>query len=165
MIPKANIDLNLDRLEILYNAATNPLDALFYAKLAIIELGGWVEQSIDLIIKDLVNRFIEKPENLKLMEERIKRTYAFHYNENFRYLLTLVVGITNVERLEAIVDPSKFAILTATLSALKTVRDAEAHTHLCVTKTLNAPSVSKANLIYIYDGLVDIEVKFSTMAI
>lgn len=68
------------------------------------------------------------------------------------------MGTITIERIELKLDPKKFLPLKAELRTLKKIRDSEAHTHIKgVTKTLDAPSVTKKRFFIIYDGLKDIE--------
>lgn len=69
-----------------------------------------------------------------------------------------VLGIINLEKLEAKLDKYKFSQMQSTLDTLKTSRDREAHTHLKgVMMRLDAPSVTKSRFDTVYNGLKDIE--------
>jgi hypothetical protein len=81
-------------------------------------------------------------------------------------MLMQLIGIINLEKLELKLDPAKFDPMKATLEDLKKSRDKEAHTHLKgVTKTLDAPSVTRARFVVIYDGLKEIETSLKRMKI
>ena len=55
-------------------------------------------------------------------------------------MLVRLLGLINVESIEARVDRHKLDSMTAALSSLKVQRNTEAHTHLKgITHTINAP--------------------------
>lgn len=90
-------------------------------------------------------------------DEIIKKTYGFDY-KNFRFMLIRLLGLITVEKLERQVDAGKHGAMRGVLGALKTVRDAEAHTHLKGTiRTLNAPSYTIGQFQPVFDGLVDLD--------
>jgi hypothetical protein len=133
--------------------------ALFYSKLSILELCGWIEESMDNIIRCCGNRNLKDRTNRQLVEKGIiKRTYGFEYNRHFRKMLIQVVGLIAFERLERRMDSSKLQLMKSALGSLRTLRDTEAHTHLKgVTRRLDAPSVTKARFFDVYHGLREVE--------
>jgi hypothetical protein len=161
MIAKSYLLKNLETLDKLYNSSTSVIKGLFYSKLAILELCGWIEESMDDVVRTCGNRRIKDKSNKTFLEDTIiKKTYGFEYDKHFRDMLINVIGLVGVEKLEKKIDSKKLAILRATLTSLKTFRDNEAHTHLKgVTKRLNAPSVTKAQFLLVYEGLKEIDDK------
>ena len=154
MISKSSILHNLSSLEKKYQSAKNGKDALFYSKLAILELCGWIEESMDDVVRRCSQNILKNLADRKYVEEVvIKKTYAFDYSR-FRLMLIHLVGLINVERIEKKIDPLTMSRLDATLRALKKARDAEAHTHLKgVTRNVNAPSLTLAQFTDVYEGL------------
>ncbi|MBL7119666.1 MAG: hypothetical protein ISS53_03160 [Dehalococcoidia bacterium] len=165
MIAKSYILNNLTIIENLYLKSSTAKKALFHSKLAILELCGWIEESMDDIIRTCASRHLKKQDNLRQVEKDIiKPTYGFEYNRHFRNMLLQLLGIINLERLEHALDPVKFQLMESTLETLKTCRDREAHTHLKgATKTLDAPSVTKYRFLLVYAGLKDIEAKVKSL--
>jgi hypothetical protein len=53
--------------------------------------------------------------------------------------------------------------MCAALDALKVRRDDEAHTYLRITRTLDAPSVTRSRFQDIYDGLKSVETILKNM--
>ena len=160
MIAKSYILANLDRLDRLYNDfAASKKGALFCAKLAIIELCGWIEVSMDDMVSRCANRNLREVDNRKHVNSRvIKRIHGFEYDQHFRGMLAQVVGLKEVEKLEGRVDAAKFAKMRASLSALKLRRDDLAHTYLKgMTPVLDAPSLTKLRFLDVYDGLSELE--------
>lgn len=160
MIAKSYLLKNLEVIEKLFNSSTSTTKGLFYSKLAILELCGWIEESMDDIIIKCAHRNIKDKRYQKEVNEIVKRNYGFDYEKNFRSMLIQVIGRVGVCKLERRIDPVKFQVLQSTLSKLKTYRDSEAHTHIKgITKRLDAPSLTKANYLLVYDGLIEIDSK------
>lgn len=158
MLAKSDIQATLKALDIKYRKATKPKDALFYSKLAVLELCGWIEESMDDSVRRCAKKHLKVQANRDFVEERvIDKTYAFDYNR-FRFMLIRVVGIINVERLEQKMNSTILSSFKSSLGALKKVRDSEAHTHIHgVTKTIDAPSVIRSQFKHVYAGLKEIE--------
>ena len=161
MITKSYILENLKSLDYKYKKARSAKEALFCSKLAILELCGWIEESMDDVIRRCANKKLENHVNRKYCENQIiGKNYGFDYSKNFRSMLIRLMGLVAVEALERKVDAKKCATLKATLSSLKRTRDSEAHTHIKGrTRTLNAPSVTIAYFHILYEGLQEFELK------
>jgi hypothetical protein len=158
MINKAEIQGNLTQLYTLYKRARTPKKSSFYSKLAILELCGWIEESMDDIANCCAARHLRESENLKVVKRAIKSIHSFDYDSNFREMLISVIGIINVEKLEMSLDQRKFQQMKASLHSLKERRDPQAHTHLVgTTSILDAPSVTYSRFLEVYHGLKDIE--------
>lgn len=157
MVTKASVEANLRDLDLLYQKSSSTKESLFYSKLAILELCGWIEESMDGIVVRCARRHLKTPSNIKYIEKKvIQQTYGFEYEKHFRMMLIRLVGLIYVEKLERSVDPAKLARLQSTLAALKRVRDTEAHTHLIgATKRINAPSATYKQFTDVHDGLME----------
>ena len=157
MILKGEIASTLKLLDIKYRAHSTPKEALLLSKLAVLELCGWIEESMDDLIRRCASRHLKDPANLLYLENQvIKRTHAFEY-ERFRAMLIQAIGLINVERIEAKFDKAILSTLKAQLAVLKASRDPEAHTHIKGTKTINAPSITISQFDHVYAGLKHIE--------
>ena len=157
MITKSYILENLKTLDRSYAKASSARKSLFYSKLAILELCGWIEESMDDVILRCARRHLKNNANVKFVrKEIVQRTYGFDYERHFRSMLIQLLGLINVEKIEKSVDQRKHIQLKATLKALKTVRDSEAHTHIKgVTRSINAPSATLNQFPALYDGLME----------
>lgn len=146
----------MDRL---YNSAGTQKEKLYYSKLAMLELCGWIEESMDDIVEKCAHRVLKKSSNKTYVAKNIIRpTYGFEYEKHFRKMLMSVIGLKLIEKLENKVDAVKHTIFTAELNNLKAARNKEAHTHLKgVTRTVDAPSVTITRFHSVYEGLKDIE--------
>jgi len=161
VIAKSYILENLRSLDHRFRNARSAKEALFCSKLAILELCGWIEESMDDIVRRCANRHLGVHDNRHFSEhEIIRKNYGFDYGKNFRSMLMRLIGLVAVERLEKKVDQATYASMIAVLSSLKITRNAEAHTHLKgITRTLNAPSVTLGQFHTLYVGLVEFERK------
>ena len=159
MIAKSYILSNLHALNRSYGTAPTPKEAQFFSKLAILELCGWIEESMDDVILSCARKHLKEPVNRDYCEKQIvKRTFGFDYHNNFRSMLIRLLGLIAVEKIERKTDAAIHAKMISALSTLKQQRDSEAHTHLRgVTRTINAPSVTIGQFQPVYGGLVEID--------
>jgi len=163
MINKAQIHSNLTKLDSLYKKSKGQKDAAFYSKLAILELCGWIEHSMDDIVRYCANCNLREAQNIGFMEEIIKRTSSFSYSSspldrNFRNMLMNLIGMINLEGLELSVNKGNFQRMVSSLSDLKQRRDNLAHTYLRGrTMNIDSPSVTYNRFVQVYNGLKEIE--------
>jgi hypothetical protein len=111
------------------------------AKLAILEVCGWLELRMDEIIRE-AGRLAGVPDNW-VESYTISKTYGFKYGEHFRPMLCDVLGAGCVKHIEAKVSPAKIDALSSQLGTLWSVRSSLAHTHTAgriSQQTINAPS-------------------------
>lgn len=167
MIAKSSIHKNLKTIDKLYAKSISAKEGLFYSKLALLELCGWIEESMDDIVLRCAKRYLKNKGNFNFVKTSvIERTYGFEYHKHFRNMLRQVLGIIKLERLEHNLDPAKFPKMQASLESLKKRRDSEAHTHLKgVTKTLDAPSIMLSHLLIVYEGLKDVDNKLRSLKV
>jgi hypothetical protein len=118
MISNLTILKNLKRVDKLYSAARSPIETLLYAKIGIIELCGWVEETMDAIVIDLSQRSLTSQAHRDYIEKQIvKKTYGFAYEAHFRKMLMGVVGLKGVQDMEARVNRAFFDPMCGTLTA------------------------------------------------
>jgi hypothetical protein len=159
MITKQFIVPSLQALDAAYQTAASLDDAERFAKLAIIELCGWIEESMDSLILRCGTRHLKESKNLDYCrDEIIRMTYGFDYQKHFRFMLIRLLGLIGLERLEQRVDQAKLVTMKSTLGSLRVVRDSVAHTHIKGTaRTLDAPSLTLRSFQRVYDGLLDLD--------
>lgn len=159
MIARTYIIKNLALINRSYLKASTQRETFFFSKLAILELCGWIEESMDDMVLKCAKRHQLLPNNHKYCSyDIVKRTYGFDYDKHFRGMLIRLVGIISVENIESRVNQSKFDSMKAALLSLKSQRDVEAHTHLKgVARMINAPSVTIAQFQPLYDGLMEFD--------
>lgn len=159
MITKCYILKILQDLDSGYQKATSQKKALYYSKLAIIELCGWIEESMDEVLLRCANRNLKLAANRKLVRNSIiKPNYGFSYGSHFRAMLIKLLGLIRVEKLEASINPQIMSRFESHLKALKQIRDPEAHTHLKkFTRSIDSPSVTLARFSDLYTGLKEFD--------
>jgi hypothetical protein len=143
MIAKSYIESTLKELDKLYNQATSQKKAIYFSKLAVIELCGWIEETVDEIILRHANRKLKNNDNKIYCKEKIIKTnYGFQYLQNIRPMLINLIGLIGVEKLENELEKTaQITILKNNLGNLKVSRNEAAHTHLKgITRNYNAPS-------------------------
>lgn len=164
MVAKTYIQKSLKDLERLYNKASSRRNEFFYSKLAILELCGWIEESMDDIVIRCTNRNIRDQSNQKKSRAIIDRTYGFHYDTHFRNILTHIIGLKGVEVVEKKLNIQKFLRFKSTLGTLKKPRDKQAHTHFKgIATTIDAPSATLAKFNSLYEGLKEIDEKLKML--
>ena len=158
-ITKTTIRENLKSLDKLFVSSRSAKKALFYSKLAILELCGWIEETMDRVVRSCATRNLKDQHNRKFIEEKvIKKTHGLGYSESFRRMLIQVVGLRGVEIVERSMDDSALQVLRSTLGSLKNTRNEQAHTHLQgVTRRLDAPSVTIQKFDSVYEVLTNLE--------
>jgi len=150
MVVKQHILNNINKLERLYNSAPTP-EATYYSKLAIIELCGWIESTMDNIAENYASRKLRTASFQSNFREIKRRNYGFDYNENFKKMMNQIIGMYNMENIEIpLVATGEKLVLESTLENLKRLRNSAAHTFINATTTYQAPSVTKSQLLQIY---------------
>ena len=160
MVNKTAITRNLSDLHSRYDRRPrNSRDPLYYSKLYLIELCGWIEETMDSIVRDCSLSRLAVAKNRKQVESDIVgRTYGFDYGAHFRNMLIRVLGLIKVEELESMLDQIKFDKMRSSLTTLLTQRNRAAHTYTeGTTQTVDAPSVIVSHFQNVYEGLKDME--------
>lgn len=162
LINKTYIQKTITQLDGLYQKNIRNRKSLYFAKLAILEVCGWIEESMDTIVMSYANRHLIDVQNINYTRgEIIKRTTSFEYDKHFKLMLMRILGIILLEKLEMSFDNTKFTMLKGSLSYLKVRRDEQAHTHIKIIPSqpvhIDAPSVTKRHFQNVYDGLKHIE--------
>jgi hypothetical protein len=102
MVSNLTILKNLVRINRLYSAASSPIETLLYAKIGIIELCGWVEESMDAIVIGVSQRSLTNQADRDYIEKQIvKKTYGFEYEAHFRRMLMGVIDLKGVVDMES----------------------------------------------------------------
>lgn len=113
---------------------------------------------MDDIVRRCAKKHLKDKSNRDFVNNSIKKTYGFDYHQHFRKMLMQVIGLATIENIENTIDPIKFQIMVAALSALKPYRDREAHTYIKgTTRKLDAPSITESRFWNIYYGLKDFD--------
>lgn len=151
MISNSDIENSIIELDNLYNS--NPAQATYFSKLALLELCGWLEMSMDCIIKECSDVKITEQLNKSHIENKvIGLTYGFHYDQHFRPMLMKLIGLIKLEQIESpLFTTGELNILESNLGSLNVIRKRAAHTHINgATVSYEAPSKIKQYLTILY---------------
>ncbi|MBN1684692.1 MAG: hypothetical protein JW855_04585 [Gammaproteobacteria bacterium] len=165
MVNKSSISKNLKDINSLFNKSIKQKETLFYSKLAILELCGWIEESMDEVVKKYAKRKLKNQSNIKFLDDNIiSRVHGFDYNDHFRKMLMQVVGIIKLEVIEKRLNQTKLDKMQAALRTLRNPRGELAHTHIKgTTLRIDSPSVIQQKFLDVYEGLKDIESKLKRL--
>lgn len=151
MILKRDIKNLLLELDSYYNDEPHPRST-HYSKLALMELCGWIEESLDKIARRCVKNKILTAQYEDIMNSIVKNNYGFNYKRNFRKMMLQTIGVVKMEELEIqLNNTGKIGLLNATLDNLTIERNKAAHsTNAAVMLTFQAPSITLNQLEQIY---------------
>ena len=164
MIQKRPLLQQLKKLNKLYNEALLGSDnelPKYYSRLAVLELGSWVEECM----KDIV-RFYPKRKRLKekpnhdYINTIVNENYGFDYNKNFRKMLKRVSGIVVLERVERRMNPTLKQGLESALTKIYPERNDHAHKPIRSAPNFTSPSICISLFNDIYSGLNEYEKQF-----
>lgn len=141
-----HIFVTLNHLDTLYNESSSQnkdIEPTYYSKLAVLEYCGWIEESLDLIVKRSFTDKITNSQLIKIIEEKIKFNSGFQYENNLRPMLITSFGVIGTEKFENLINSNgNLDILKSELNALKEDRNSAAHTWIQgTTRQYPAPSV------------------------
>lgn len=159
MIAKSYIEATLKALDKKYAEASSQKESWLYSKLAILELCGWIEESMDDIVLRCAKRHLGTSKHFDLYQEKyVDKVHGFGYKQHFRLMLQGLLGVIVTRKVEKKVDALKLDRLKSTLGSLKSTRDKMAHTHIRgTTPSIDAPSRTIANYKAVYDGLIEFQ--------
>ncbi len=150
----------LSRLENLYSTASIRLDIehqRYYSKLALLECAGWIEESMDLIVRRCVSiRRVRSRPVIDYIENLIEYNYGFDYKKNFKKILCQTIGVVEFNKIERSIDSITLSNFIGALTTLKTIRDTHAHTYILNTPApFHSPSWVRSTFTNLYNGLVE----------
>lgn len=125
------------------NTRNTPLKLELLSKLALLELGGWIEMTIDKILEDYVSRKIsDAQEQVSIRQSVIMSVFGFDPHRHVWPLFERILGVENCRRLK--MDLEQKRLLHPFQSYLRNLweqRSQEAHTYrIGVTHSVNTPS-------------------------
>lgn len=142
----------------LYQGSSSIEGGLLYSKMAMLELCGWIEMSMDDIVLNAAQQLIRDTKHLKYFKSVVQKVSGFEYQKHFRHMVITLIGLQGVETMEKNADPLLFLPMQAAFSTLRPHRNKHAHEYIKgATLRLDAPSISISRLHVIHAGLVDIE--------
>lgn len=130
MLADSELLANLAYHEQTYNASTGDLRImLLSSKASILEVCGWLEQAMDLIVSEAAKRCALSPARIKLIDkDYIGRTNGFSYQGHFEKMMVSVVGYRMLEAAENRAG-AVIQVMDGALTYLTPLRNYYAHTH------------------------------------
>ena len=166
MTPIEPIETLIRELEKLYDAPADSTHKDLYSKLALMELCGWLEFSMDTIVEDYLATKLFEPENKEYFKNKIiDKTYGCDYKSHFKPMLINLIGLKGIEKLEYNLKvQGVFQILVAQLGSLWSLRKPAAHTTIVgVTTSYQSPSTMKKYLAPLHPILTTLEVELTKL--
>jgi len=161
MTPKRPLINQLKNLDRLYRNAVlgaDPNLPKYYSRLAVLELGSWIEECMKEIVFSYPKRKrIKERSNLDYVASILHCNYGFDYKKNFRKMIKSVSGIVVLEKTEQMMDQTLKQGLKSALTLLYPERNNHAHKPIRLTPGFTAPSVCLAQFEVIYKGLLEYE--------
>ena len=141
MIDFSTIEFTLNDLESRYNATNEVVVQVYCSKLAVLEFGGWVEETIDGIVRQYIsNKGISNKYLKDFIEKRISDTYGFKF-DLVSYLFCLTLGAKSWEKLIVELDNMQYLDqFKCILNDFTKKRNDAAHKNISQMTTYEAPS-------------------------
>lgn len=167
MIQKRSLLHQLKKLNRFYNKALLGSDnelPKYYSRLAVLELGSWVEECMKDIVRCYPRRkrLREKP-NHDYINTILNENYGFDYNKNFRKMLKRVSGIVVLERVEKRMNSTLKQGLESALTKIYPERNDHAHKPIRSAPNFTSPSVCISLFDDVYNGLREYEKQFKKL--
>jgi hypothetical protein len=168
MINYLDIESNIVIIEVKYNdPTTSTHEQILYSKLAVLEFCGWIEESLDQILKDYLSTKVSLINQNYIDRNVIRKNSGFHYENYTRRMFCSVLGIENLEIVETTLNGygSQIVTLESLLSNYTGLRNNAAHnsTPIGTTLSYNAPSVVLSDFRRIKPIFVDLETTISCL--
>lgn len=164
MINYNNIENVLVRLDNEFNLSLSDPDMpVFFSKLAVIELAGWLEDSIDDMLFEYLDNHLLDAQIITVVKNTIKKNYGFKYEGNIQKICIAVVGANNWENIIDKLNDTDLNNLISITNTLSTSRNNAAHSSIVVTRTFNAPSITLSDFRKIKPAIMTIESEISSI--
>lgn len=117
----------------IYNITTPQNTQLMksYAKIAVIALGGWVEDGMKNFTNISTNK-IADVKNQQKINEMLDHIYGFSYKAHIFKKIVYTFGVHGLEFIESEIGDTNMSRLSSSLNNLKTWRDLASHSHVKV---------------------------------
>lgn len=99
MIVKKYINNELAKLNRLYRKSKTNDEQNFFGKLALLEVCGWIEQTMDDIFKSISNKKIKRKPTMNHINNILHKNFGFSYESHFLKLLNHVIGAITIEKM------------------------------------------------------------------
>lgn len=130
MLDDSELMTSLNYHEQIYSSSTHDLRImLLCSKASILEVCGWIEQAMDLVVTESAQRCtLSKPRIDHVIKNYIGKTSGFSYQSHFEKMIVAVVGYRVLEQAEQYAGQA-IPAMDGALTFLTTLRNFYAHTH------------------------------------
>lgn len=141
MIDFATIESTLNDLDSRYNATNEVVVQVYCSKLAVLEFGGWVEETIDGIVRQYIsNKNISNKYPKDFLDKKISETYGFKF-DLLSNLFCLTLGVKLWENLIIDLESKQYLDqFKCILNDFTKKRNDAAHKNISQMTTYEAPS-------------------------
>ena len=135
------------------------------SKLATMEFCGWIEESIDEILKNYLDSHLIDANGKAIIQRFINQIYGFSYEDHIYKLFSLVLGANNWENILdtlSVTDKSNLSSISTDYSKARN-RAAHKNTIIGITPSYNAPSQVLLDFIKIESAIKVIETQVANL--
>ena len=156
---------NLAYYEVTYNASLYDLRTmLLCSKASILEVCGWAEEAMDVLVIEAANRCSLSAARVKWIDKQyVQNTNGFSYQKHFEKMIVSVVGYRILETAEMAAG-GVFPAMNGSLTFLTQLRNHYAHTHFNLANpfpkdmtSIPAPTAMKQHAENVTAGLKALE--------
>ena len=165
MIAYSYIEKNLKFLENRYAKSRQWQELSFLSKIAVIELCGWIEVSMDDIFYRFISKNLRDQKNIEDLKNSISNNYGFHYDRNFKKMIISCVGHHGFEDIQNSIDPQIIQSFKSELGSLSFIRNQLAHNYVKgTTAQFDSPTITLSRLGRISQGLKEYDTTFRRLS-
>ncbi len=153
------IETILNELNAQYSRTLGSADVTLpvaYSKLALLEMSGWIEESVDTILYNYIDNKILDVDCRDRVRGIIEHNYSFDYKHLY-HIFICALGVNNWENIIDAISQARISVLATKCNEYKRKRNDAAHTYQLVTATYSAPSQVITDFHTIQPILFDIE--------
>lgn len=132
---------HLEELDKYYNdSQSSPELVAMVAKLAVLELSGWVEECLHKIARSSVTVEGTDERALELVNETIRKCHGVNYERHVQQMFSVAFGASQLANIESkLKESAKFEQFKAELGNVQVSRNNLAHTYTRGTPMVDAP--------------------------
>ena len=144
MLDGEELRFNLETLSSYYRQNRGrPLLALMIAKLAVLELSGWIEECAHDLARSSVLGQNDHADALSLINKTIGRTHGVSYEKHIQPILSVALGASRLIAIEhKLSENATFDVLKSELGTVHKFRNSLAHTFTRGTPRIDSPEIT-----------------------
>ena len=138
----ATIETILTVLDAQFSSTVGSTDRtlpIAYSKLSLLEISGWIEESMDTILFNYIDSKIIDATCKSQTKDVIRKNYSFD-ESHFYHIFICALGVNNLENILDHIGAAQTTVLMAKFNDYASKRNNAAHKYQLVTSTFPAPS-------------------------